>query len=385
MKKITKDRAMAIACAIGVALVLLVLILLPGSDYVIWITAPALAALYFATAIMIKKRGIHSYNKGTVTLILLVTAALYITLYYTGGLFFGFAAIGGGVNLPSIIKYALPIGLALFFGELIREILVNAPHKIAVLLSYLIGVLIDLAVYGGIFNIKSAFSFADFLGMTLFPALAANVLFTYLSKKFGKAPPLCYRLIMALHTYFIPLVPNIPRALPAFILLILPFAILIFIKSLYDKAPRAARKKSGALGGIAAGISVCLMLSFVLLISCKFRYGLLIIASESMTGEIDRGDAIIYEEYEKSREIKENDIIVFSYNGQRTVHRVEKIVTENGVRQYITKGDANEGTDPGYRTDADIVGLVHLKISYIGYPSLWLTEAFNKNQQRGGA
>ena len=50
----------------------------------------------------------------------------------------------------------------------------------------------------------------------------------------------------------------------------------------------------------------------------------------------------------------------------------------DGERRYITKGDANEGNDSGYRTDSDIVGVVRLKVVYIGYPSLWLRQIMNK-------
>lgn len=97
-----------------------------------------------------------------------------------------------------------------------------------------------------------------------------------------------------------------------------------------------------------------------------------------MTGSIDRGDAIVYESYDKCRPIRENDVIVFSYNGKQTVHRVVEIHDINGQRQYITKGDANTDIDDGFRTDGDIIGLVHVKMLYIGYPSLWLREVFNK-------
>ena len=58
------------------------------------------------------------------------------------------------------------------------------------------------------------------------------------------------------------------------------------------------------------------------------------------------------------------------------IHRVEKIENVDGVIRYYTKGDANESMDSGYITDAHIVGVINLKIKYIGYPTLWVRSLF---------
>ena len=60
-----------------------------------------------------------------------------------------------------------------------------------------------------------------------------------------------------------------------------------------------------------------------------------------------------------------------------TIHRVVEIKNINGEVRYFTKGDANKSYDGGYRTEADINGLVKLKIKYIGWPTLWLRRLFN--------
>jgi len=110
-----------------------------------------------------------------------------------------------------------------------------------------------------------------------------------------------------------------------------------------------------------------------MLISCQFRFGALVIATDSMTGEINKGDVIIYEQYD-DQEIREGQIIVFSQQTNKIIHRVVRIEEIGGEVRYYTKGDANYAEDPGYRTEADIVGLTDLKVAYIGYPTLWLHE-----------
>jgi signal peptidase len=115
-----------------------------------------------------------------------------------------------------------------------------------------------------------------------------------------------------------------------------------------------------------------------MLISCQFRFGAVVIATESMTGEINKGDVIIYERYD-DQTIKEGQVIVFLQDQNRIIHRVVKIENIGGEVRYFTKGDANYSLDDGYITDADIVGLTDVKIAYIGYPTLWLRKLIPNN------
>ena len=112
-----------------------------------------------------------------------------------------------------------------------------------------------------------------------------------------------------------------------------------------------------------------------MLISCQFRFCLLVIATESMTGEIDKGDAIIYERF-TDQIIQEGDVIVFNKDDLVLVHRVVDISRIDGKNRYVTKGDANDTDDIGYITNTDIIGVVGAKIPYVGYPTLWLKQAF---------
>ena len=77
---------------------------------------------------------------------------------------------------------------------------------------------------------------------------------------------------------------------------------------------------------------------------------------------------------DEGQAIKEGQVIVFNDNGNRIVHRVTSIVNTGAETRYYTKGDANMDNDPGYRVASDIVGLTDIKISFIGYPTLWLRE-----------
>ena len=187
-------------------------------------------------------------------------------------------------------------------------------------------------------------------------------------------PNIAYRLITTLYVYFIPTVSGIPDVMAACIKLIMPMLMLAFIAALYsNKKKNAVPKKGSKLSTIGVVITIVVVVLIAMLISCQFRFGALVIATESMTGEINKGDMIIYEEY-KNQKIEEGQVIVFLQSGNRIVHRVVSIKMVGAETRYYTKGDANEENDAGYRTASDIVGLTDLKIAYAGYPTLWLRE-----------
>jgi signal peptidase I len=168
----------------------------------------------------------------------------------------------------------------------------------------------------------------------------------------------------------------VPDALEACLKIIFPIFMLAFVSALYAKKKTYAIKKGKKLGMITTAIAVIIIISSAMLISCQFRFGALVIATGSMTGEINKGDMIIYEEY-TDQTIKEGQVIVFQQSGNKIVHRVVDIEVIDGQTRYYTKGDANSGNDAGFRIDSDIVGLTDMKIAYVGYPTLWLHELVN--------
>ena len=114
----------------------------------------------------------------------------------------------------------------------------------------------------------------------------------------------------------------------------------------------------------------------VMLISCQFKYGIIVVGSGSMTGTIDKGDAVIFEKYD-NQEIQVGQVIIFEYNNIQTIHRVIDIQVVNGEYRYYTQGDANAKRDEEYRKTEDIYALVDLKVKYIGYPTLWVRDLFS--------
>ena len=188
-------------------------------------------------------------------------------------------------------------------------------------------------------------------------------------------PNALYRLVTTLYPYILGYIPKTPDAFVAFFKLLLPLLIVLFIRMLYQKWHFAAHQKKSIFSTILGIVVVILMALTIMLISCQFRYGLLVVGSESMTGTVDKGDCVIYEEY--TGQVIPNEVIaVFKSGGTTYIHRVVDIESIDGEIRYYTKGDANEGIDAGYVTNGDIIGIVTHKVKYIGLPTIWIRDLF---------
>ena len=377
----TKDRKVLYTASLLLVAVLLGVLFIPRSlirSIAAAISAAAAVAIYF----LIKKRSIHSINKQQVLLLTSVAGVLYLVIYYLTGIEFGFYRARTPLSVPTFLNYILPIAVIIISTEVIRSVLMAQKNKLSSVCSFIAGVLSELIIGAGLSGNITFNRFMDIVGMTLLPAIAANVLYHYLSENYGAYPSIVYRLITSLYLYLIPVYPATPDSMVALANLLVPIIMLVFVNSLYENKQREKAIKSGKnkwVGIAAIALSVSLMISLVMLISCKFRFGTLVIATDSMTGEINKGDAVVFEKYD-GQIITEGQVVVFRDGNSLIVHRVVEIQRIDGSNRYFTKGDANEDRDSGYITDGDIESVVLFKVSYVGYPSIWMRDLFKNNR-----
>ena len=368
------DRRVLYTVSLASLAILLVAFFIPDSSGRI-VAALFLAPLAFATHYFVKKRSVYSYHKWTVLLLMGVIALLFLTLYYLSGFYFGFYRTGYVFDSYYILNFVLPIAVIIVTSEIIRSIFLAQNSRIADVLSYLVCILGEVMICSGLSGVRSFAQFMDVVGLTLFPAIFANLLYHYLARRYGAYPNIAYRLVITLYTYIIPYKPAMQDSLYAFFSLLLPLAIYLFISALFEKKKRLALGKRTWLSTSVTVVAVGLMLAFVMLISNQFYYGAFVIATESMTGELNVGDVAIYEQYDDQTVI-EGQVIAFENGKNVFVHRVVDIEYVDGVKRYYTKGDYNEDRDAGFITDDNIVGLVRLKVPFIGYPTLWMRSLF---------
>lgn len=342
------------------------------------IAAVLITSIAIVTSVLVKKRRIPSINKHQVLWIVSAITVVYLMLYYLTGLKFGFVRNMYGLNLKYILSRGVPTAVIIYFSEVYRHVMRAQEDKPADVMAYVTCVFAEMIACATASVAISSFShFMDLVAATMLPAVISNLLYQYLTPRYGIYSCIIYRAITTLYIYLIPIVPAMADSLYCFISMVIPAGIYIFIDAMYEKKRRYALAKKNRLAVPITVLAVTIMLSTVMLISNQFRYGLLVIATDSMTGELNRGDAAIFERYE-DQTIEEGQVIVFERNEAMIVHRVEEIQIVNGRKRYYTKGDANDGRDADFRYDSDIVGIVNHKIPYIGFPTILLRSLFER-------
>lgn len=327
----------------------------------------------------IKKRVALSINTNQVLMILSVIGLLYFVFYYVSALRFGFTKTGYGFKTDIIFLYIIPIAIIIVCTELVRHVLCVQKDKWATVMAYFIALCADVVICASIPAVTNIATFMDVVGLTLFPGILYNLVYNYLTVRYGFLPNIIYKAFTVWAFYLVPYGSAISNSLIAFLNILLAIAIYVFIDSLFEKKRRYALGNRSRFYRVMSGtltvIIIVLMCGTVMLISNQFYYGAYVIATESMTGELNKGDIAIYESYEDQL-IKEGQVIVFEDSSSRIIHRVVDIKIINGNTRYYTKGDANEDIDMGYLTDSDIVGLVNVKLPYLGYPTIWVRSLF---------
>ncbi len=374
------DKKRIYAVCICVLSALLLSYLLPdvGGRILAAFLLPPLAVIAF---IVVKKRAVPSVYSSQAFMIIGTGALMYLVLYYLSAFRFGLVRTGYGFKADIIFRLALPILVIIVSIEIIRYVLVSQHQRYATVFAYVLALIADLIICTGTVYVSNFSSFMDVIGLTLAPGILYNLLFNYVSGRYGFLPIIVYRALTSWIFYLIPYGSGIHDSLLAFINLLIPIGLYIFLRALFEPKRRYALGNRTKAHRIFSGIfTVAFLVAIsltVMLISNQFRYGACVIATESMTGELNKGDVAIIKMYEE-QDVDEGQVIAFEKGSSVFVHRVVAVEVINGTTRYYTAGDANEDRDAGYITDGDIIGTVDNKISYIGYPTLWLRSLFSR-------
>ena len=319
----------------------------------------------------------HRYIKDIIldTIIFLI---IFLMLYYLFGIVIGFAKTGNHYNLNGLTTFIIPIIITVIAKELLRYgTLCKAEGSIPALVgTTLFFIIIDTfsALYYGKFS--SNYDIFLFIALTLLPALSTNISFTYITKKVGYKPVILYSLVMKLYYYLLPIVPNANEYITSVVEFTVPiiycYRVYTFFKKEHDEEIEREDKKKHITTLIPAIIVVGIL---VYLTSGYFHYWAIAVASGSMSPKINKGDVVIIEKLDRKFDnLKIGDTIAFKYESIVVVHRLIKILHEDGKYYFYTKGDANVKEDNFAITEDMIIGIVNHKIPYIGKPTVWLNE-----------
>lgn len=292
------------------------------------------------------------------------------------GLYFGYYESSVKLSFWSLCKYIIPLTVIIVTSEVIRYILLSQKSNKPKVLVFLITVLIDLIIYTGIYDLSNLDDFLTVIGFILFASVACNLLYNYISIRFGYMCIIVYRLITVLYVYFFPIIPDVYVFFRSVLRMVYPYLIYLVLDYTYSKRNLIADYVDERKRVLRTTLLVVFATLIAMLVSCQFRFGILVVGSGSMTGALDKGDATVYERYD-GQTVHESDVIIFDRDGTRIIHRVVDIKKVNGQIRYYTKGDANPELDEGFVTSGDIIGITKFKIKYIGFPSIWIKDIFS--------
>ena len=320
----------------------------------------------------IKVRKPESIYTSKVKLLLIIFGAIYIIAFYVMGLYFDYYKSAILFGFKTLINYIIPITVIIITSEVIRNVFLVQNTKLTSIITSIIMILIDLIIYVDVYNLDTYTKIIETITFIFFASVACNLLYNYISKRYGYKGNIYYRLITILYAYIIPYIPNVYVFFRSILRIIYPYIIYLVLEYTFtntNKVVSYENKKRSIINKIVLGITIIL---FAMLISCEFRYGILVIGSGSMTGAINKGDAVVFEQYNENIDINEGEVIVFNKDNLNVVHRVIDVRKVNGEMRYTTKGDANSKNDEGYITKESIVGICKFRILFIGYPTIWI-------------
>lgn len=315
------------------------------------------------------------YNK-KLTIIMMIIAIFYIIALYVLGIYVGFYNATVKFSQWTIFNYIIPYIIIIISIENIRKTILLKDDKKSNIILLLVCIILDIAISTNLQAIKTLMDYFMLIGFIVFSSIANNVLFNYIIKNFRNCKAIIiYRMITILYVYFIPIVPNLNILFECIIRMIIPYIIYLILEANYGKKEKEISTRKKTTDILITSILIILAVCILMLVSCKFKYGALVIGSGSMSGTINKGDVIIYETLDDKVEV--GDIIVFKSEDVRIIHRVIRERNSNDGTVYYTKGDANQNEDEGYRMKQDIIGKVKFRIPYIGQLTVFINEIFN--------
>ena len=324
------------------------------------------------------------YNKDIILSLIIYIAIYYITTYLFG-LFIGFNKNIYSLNLLLILKNIVPLILLILLSELLRYI-INSKIKdnyILLGLSIFVFTLVDITITIPATNFNSFYDTLKVFGLFILPSLSKNYLFTYMTVKVSYRPNLVYRYLMEIPRYILPIIPSFGVYIESVIYISFPIIVFIMIYNDFKKRDRKNiiinSKKRKNIEFIYY-IVIVLLITIVSLVSGYFKYQAIVIATGSMTPNINKGDMVIIEKVkpEDAEKLKEGEVLAFKREDKIVVHRIYKIYKSGEEIFFKTKGDHNNAPD-GYLIEAkEIIGTVKFNVRYVGYPTVALYEKINK-------
>ena len=331
----------------------------------------------------IKKNYIRFCKNTKYFIVMVILSSIYTIIYFYIGFIVGFSKSPYNHELFTIIKNVILKIIPIIGIEITRNVIATKNKKNNVLLVILTTILIFSEINYDVFidlftNKEELFKYTC---STIIPIVVNNILYTYLSINGSYLLVLIYRFYKEITIIMLPILPNINWFLSGTLNMFSAIIIYIVFKYKFIKKITYVKNKKQI---IFEQVSYLITISIGIILTCfmlgMYKYELIAIVSDSMTPSFSRGDVVIFKKLKEQElsKLNRNDIIVYNYESKTIVHRIVKKTTEKNTILYKTKGDKNNFPDMKLVKTEQIRGMYVFHIKYIGYPSIWLYEYFNK-------
>jgi len=320
----------------------------------------------------------NPYKKNLLLFITFYTFG-YIIILYGIGLLTGFVLSPYNNNFINLIKNIVPLILVILTSEFLRYLFCKKGNKrkLILILSVILFVLVDISLALYFYDLSDKSEIMKLLTLVLLPSILKNITLTDFAYKYGFSQNILYRLIIELYSYIIPIIPDFSIYLEAITLLVLPVILRFFINNRFEQKEKKDIREKNKFQKIISILLIVLILIIVGLNSNLFRFWIAVVGSGSMEPTIEIGDLILVDKsYQKElSKLKVDDILVFKENNKIYTHRIIDIEVNGEDYSISTKGDRKGNTiDDWIVENENVIGVVKLKIKYLGYPSLWIKE-----------
>lgn len=338
---------------------------------------------FFSIFFFREKKLIRNYHKELMQTILIIVVSYFI-LYYLFGIVVGFSYNTYDTSIVGILYNTSLFILPLLFREEVRLKFISFyKNKQACIFITIVFIFCEL-FSSYFFNFQTNKElFSQFTSIFL-PIVIENILLTYLCFIGIRSTVYAYFLPVLISRYYIPIVVDLDWFYSLLLQLVVSGVIYTFVQNEYlSKVERIYIRRIDKKNFYSYAVICCLVLFLSLFIVGVFKYQPLAILTYSMEPKFTRGDIVVVEKLKTRNEknkLRKGDVIQYQYNGVVVVHRIIDSYKENGEKFFILKGDNNNSPDVNPVSFDQVVGKVLFSVPKIGYPSVWLSEFFNSDQ-----
>jgi len=321
---------------------------------------------------------IRSWFNGRVTIAALSVAIFFIIILINIGLFAGFgwsvlSFAPTALIINSILVLSTLLGMEFSRASIIKTFGRGRPFLTIGLVTLLYS-FVTISTFR-LLTLNDPLGLTKFLGISILPVIAENLLASYLSLIGGPVASLAYRGPLMAFWWFSPILPHLSWGIESLLGVMVPALGFLLVNQFISPftlrragIPAEAKgfgktKKSPLRSWMAVSIFAVLMV--------WASTGLLgiqptTVLSGSMSPAMDTGDLAIVQEV-SANSIGVGDIIQFWRDGAMVIHRVTEVAQGRGEKIFVTKGDANSKPDIDPVFPSQVRGKVILTIPKLGW------------------